>query len=174
MSEAVWEMSVPEPDDPAVLQFLEVWKLQKAQYVAYADVGEGYEKDFCHVSAKHAQEKGLGKRVHGWALWKFESGEDVQIWGDFHSVVEKEDGTLIDVTPPKDGGPGTLFVRDPLLVIAAYEGWQFLYNTRLGNGERREAMSGKVTEEDRYPFPSTAKKLVAYCEKLSLPDTSMQ
>lgn len=118
--------------------------------------------------------RGRGKRVHGWALWKFTSGEDVQIWGDFHSVLEMEDGTLVDLTPPKNGGARTLFVRDPALVIAAYEGWQFLYNTRLGNGERREAMTGKETDEDRYAFPNAALKLAAYCEKLGLPDTSMQ
>jgi hypothetical protein len=107
-------------------------------------------------------------------LWKFTSSEEVQVWGDFHSVWQRPDGSLVDLTPPKDGGDKTLFVRDASLVIESLPGWQFLYNNRLSTGEYREAMTGAPTQDDRYPFPSTAKRLVEYCEKLKLPDTSMQ
>jgi hypothetical protein len=126
-----------------VVDFLKQWKLHDPVYLDYIDVGENYEPDFCHVSAKHMALKHGGHRVHGWTLWTYpESGGDF-VLADFHSVWENADGVLVDLTPPK-AGKRTLFVRDPSLTIGREGNVQKLYNNRanvpdaprLWNGQR--------------------------------------
>ena len=59
----------PSKTHSGVVDFLKQWGLQDPLYLAFTDVGENYEPNFCHVSAKHMALKHAGKRVHGWALW---------------------------------------------------------------------------------------------------------
>lgn len=158
--------------DPAVIDFLKLWKLQNPVYLDYTDVGEGYASDFCHVSAKHIASMSGGHRVHGWALWKYsQDGADVVV-GDFHSVWEDPDGVLVDVTPPK-AGKRILFVRDPTLAIGKVGNIQKLYNNRTNVPDTPRLWNGQPTDEEFFGVPDDHPSLVAYCKKLGLTDTSM-
>ncbi len=154
--------------DLHVLEFLRLWNLQDPVYLDYEDVGEGYEPNFCHVSAKHIVSKRGGRRIHGWALWQF--GE--VIVGDFHSVWETPDSIITDVTPPKVGAR-ILFVRDPTLAISKVGNVQRLYNNRTNVTQAPRLWNGNLTGEDFFSVPDDQPSLVAYCEKLGLSDTLM-
>lgn len=154
--------------DPHVLEFLALWGLPGASYVDYQDVGEGYQPNFCHVSAMHKASISGGRRVHGWSLLKY---EDV-ILGDFHSVWETPDGNLIDVTPPKVG-LRTLFVRDPTLFIERRGEFQMLYHNRTNVAAAPRLWLGDPIADDRFAMPNQNPFLVAYCLSLGLADTIM-
>ncbi len=112
--------------------------------------------------------KNGGTRVHGWALWLF----DTIIVADFHSVWADEKGTLHDVTPPRIGNR-ILFVRDPTLTITQIGDVQLLYNNRTNFKNAPRLWEGNLTEEDCFHIPNTHPSLVEYCKTLGLSDTSM-
>jgi hypothetical protein len=149
--------------DPYVVEFLDLWNLRDPIYLDYEN--NGYAADFCHVSAKHMASKHKGRRVHGWALWLY----DTIIVGDFHSVWEDEKGILHDVTPPKVGNR-ILFVRDPTLTITQINDVQVLYNNRTNLKDAPRIWNGNPTEEDCFGIPNDNRHLVAYCNALGLPD----
>lgn len=158
--------------DQAVLDFLKLWKLQNPVYLKYEDVGEGYGPDFCHVSAKHIAAKRGGRRVHGWALWKYsQDGADV-IVGDFHSVWQNPDGVLVDVTPPK-AGKKVLFVPDPSLAIRRDGNIQQLHSNRTNVPLAPRLWNGRPTDQEYFGVPDDHPPLVEYCKKLGLSDTEM-
>jgi hypothetical protein len=152
--------------DPYVIEFLDLWNLKDPIYLDYEN--NEYAADFCHVSAKHMASKHGGRRVHGWALWLY----DTIIVGDFHSVWEDEKSTLHDVTPPKIG-KRILFVRDPTLTITRIDDVQLLYHNRTNFKGAPRLWNGDLIEEDCFGMPSNNPSLVAYCKTLGLPDTSM-
>jgi hypothetical protein len=160
------------PIHPGVVDFLQQWKLRDPVYLDYTDVGENYEPNFCHVSAKHIALKLGGRRVHGWALWLYSQGGVDIVMGDFHSVWEDANGTLVDVTPPK-AATGTLFVRDPSLMITREGTVQKLYCNRTNVPDAPRLWEGQPTDEESFSVPDDQPSLVAYCKKLGLPDTSM-
>jgi hypothetical protein len=165
MAEVVVQPTIPtSATDPGVTDFLMLWKLKDPVYLDYTDVGEDYAPDFCHVSAKHRVLKHGGRRVH-------QGGVDV-VLGDFHSVWENPDGVLVDVTPPK-AGKRTLFVRDPSLAIGREGNVQKRYNNRTNVPGAPRLWKGHPTGEEFFGVPDDRPDLVAYCEKLGLPDTSM-
>ncbi|MBR1164629.1 hypothetical protein [Bradyrhizobium elkanii] len=94
------------------------------------------------------------------------------IVGDFHSVSEDPDGVLVDVTPPK-AGRRTLFVRDPSLTIGRQGNVQYLYNNRANVPDAPRLWQGQPTSQEFFGVPDDQPILVAYCNKLGLPDTSM-
>ncbi len=152
--------------DPYVIEFLTLWNLRDPIYLDYEN--NGYAADFCHVSAKHMASKNGGSRAHGWALWLY----DTIIVGDFHSVWADVNSTLHDVTPPKIGNR-ILFVRDPALTITQIDDVQLLYNNRTNLKDAPRLWEGDRTEDDCFGMPSSNPSLVAYCNTLGLPDTSM-
>jgi hypothetical protein len=165
---------------PDVLEFLNLWGLRDPVYLDYEDVGEGYAPNFCHVSAKHVASKRGGRRIHGWALWRFTQGGVDVIVADFHSVWENPDGKIVDVTPPK-AGDRVLFVPDPSLAIGRTNNIQKLYTNRTNvpdertNGQRGLRLwGGNPTDDEFFDVPDDRPDLVGYCEKLGLPDTSME
>jgi hypothetical protein len=158
--------------DPDVMDFLKLWKLQNPIYLDYTDVGEDYGSNFCHVSAKHIVSKRDGRRVHGWALWKYSEGVVGIVIGDFHSVWENSNGVLVDVTPPKVG-KRILFVRDPSLAIGKVGNIQKLYNNRTNVPETPRLWNGAPTDNEFFDVPDDHPSLVVYCQKLGLADTSM-
>jgi hypothetical protein len=158
---------------PQVLEFLKLWSLKDPVYLDYVDVAEGYAPDFCHVSAKHVAAKHGGRRIHGWALWQFsQNGVDL-IVADFHSVWEKPDGTIVDVTPPKFG-TRVLFVPDPALAIGRIGNAQQLHNNRTNFREAPRLRGGNQVDEEYFGIPDDQPSLVHYCKRLGLPDTSME
>lgn len=159
--------------DPQVLEFLKLWNLKDAVFLHYQDVGEGYAPDFCHVSAKHAAAKHGGRRIHGWALWQFGEGSSTMIVADFHSVWEKPDGTMVDVTPPKFGTK-VLFVPDSSLAITRIGSVQQLHNNRTNFALVPRLRDGSEVREEYFGVPDDLPSLVQYCKRLGLPDTSME
>ena len=159
--------------DPQVLEFLNLWGLKDPVYLDYQDVGEGYGPDFCHVSVKHVAGKHGGRRVHGWALWLFGQGTAALIVADFHSVWEKPDGTIVDVTPPKFG-TRVLFVPDPALKIGRIGATQLLHNNRTNFREAPLLWNGSPTTEEYFGIPDDQPSLIEYCKRMGLSDTSME
>ncbi|MEH6758305.1 MAG: hypothetical protein V7676_12475 [Parasphingorhabdus sp.] len=146
---------------PDVIAFTGIFDLTDPSiFLEYKD--EGYEPDWCHVSAKHHALSKNGKRVHGWALWQFPSG----IMGDFHSVWEDADGTLIDITPPKYGGNQILFVRDRISEIYQINGVFALPTNRMSLANSRFWWEGKPTQEEVWGLLETNSHLINYCSAL--------
>tara|TARA_R110000772_G_scaffold142476_1_gene252147 strand:- start:535 stop:990 length:456 start_codon:yes stop_codon:yes gene_type:complete len=136
-------------------------------YLDYED--HGYEPDFCHVSAKHAALQNGGLRIHGWAVWQYNK----MALAEFHSVWERPDGVLVDVTPPKFGAKRILFIPDSRLSIVDHGSAQALYTDRCSRSEEPYWYRGAPTQEVEWGMPNNNAALVVYCEKLGLPDTSM-
>lgn len=162
--------------EPQVRQFLSLWKLEDDPlFLNYEDVGFGYERDFCHVSAKHVVEKRGGRRVHGWNLWQFDDPEGKSapmIVGEFHSVWETPTRVIKDITPPKLG-TRTLFVRDPSLAIQAAGDTQLLHSNRTNDSNFPLLFNGTPTDAEYFAIANNQPSLVAYYQKLGLPVTSM-
>ena len=108
---------MPDPDDDDVAEFMRVNAFTGApERLVYQN--EGYEPRYCHVSAKHCALQQGGRRVHGWAIWRFvDNLGDSIIISEHHSVWEVSDGVLVDVTPPASGGSAILFIRDDAATI---------------------------------------------------------
>ncbi len=128
----------------------------------------GYEENYCHISTKHRVLTAGGKRVHGWALWEFQD----LIIGEFHSIWERPDGTLIDVTPPKFGANRVLFVRDPACAIEEANGAYLLHTDRTSWPELPFVFQGAPSEYSHWLLAPDHADLVRYCQVLGLPDTS--
>lgn len=127
-----------------------------------------YEENQCHISAKHRAAAAGGQRVHGWALWEF---PEILI-GEFHSVWERPDGTIIDVTPPKFGARRILFVRDATCRIELENGAYLIHTDRTSWPNLPFVFRGEPSDYSHWPLSPTNPDLVRYCAKLGLPDTS--
>lgn len=156
-----------DPAGAAVLAFLKCNGLAGApQFLDFED--HGYEENQCHISAKHKVIADGGRRVHGWALWEFEQ----ILVGEFHSVWERPDGVLADVTPPKFGAKRILFVRDPACRIELENGVYLIHTDRTSWPDLPFVFRGNPSDYSHWPLPPTNPDLVRYCAKLGLPDTS--
>jgi hypothetical protein len=130
----------------------------------------GYATEWCHVSAKHHAMKNGGKRVHGWALWQFPNG----VMGDFHSVWESPDKTLIDVTPPKYGKNRVLFVRDRVTDIYLNQSVFVLPTNRMSPPNSMYWWDGKPTAETIWGLQQQNKHFVKYCNTLNFPVNELE
>ena len=155
---------VPLLDDPSVTNFFAMWQLTETPlHLDYTDYG--YEAAWCHLSAKHRAIVFGGRRVHGWALWKF--GPDLV--ADHHSVWETEEGNLVDVTPPSNGGTEILFVRDDTARIEQDANSIQLFTQRTANAKVHWLWQGKPSEYSNWSCPTDKPDLVEYLAKLDLP-----
>lgn len=155
--------------DPSVMEFITGWGLSAAAPALIPYTNLGYGPDWCHVSAKaHAVANG-GKRVHGWALWDYPG---YGVMGNFHSVWEEPStGTLVDMTPPKFGTTGVMFVRDPSLRIVASLGFFDMHANRMAIPYpiHIDVMTGQPTSSPTWRMLATNPAFVAYCATHSLP-----
>lgn len=160
---------VPESEtDPDVVRFGKMFGLEDAaSMLEYQD--HGYGPEWCHVSAKHHALTHGGKRVHGWALWRFGS----LVMGDFHSVWEAPDGELIDVTPPKFGAGRILFVRDDTARIDEEDGNYMLHTNRSSDPNYPLFWLGNPTQYTHWSCPPDKPDLVAYAGSLGFPVAAM-
>lgn len=123
---------LPDPGDHEVAEWMQVNAFAgPPERLVYRD--ESYEPRYCHVASKHHALKQGGRRVHGWAIWRFVdiSGASIII-AEHHSVWEAPGGALFDVTPPASGGSAILFVRDDAATIGL-AGADFLMRTDRTN-----------------------------------------
>lgn len=156
--------------DRDVIAFLSNFSLKDIPtYVAFQDQGQGYEPDYCHVSAKHIAQMNGGQRVHGWALWQFSE----MVLADFHSIWRNPQGQLIDVTPPKWGESRVFFVPDPSLQITASGDEQHLFCNRSSDRDRPFYFNGQPVLDQRVSISNKHPHLAKYCSKLGLKSTSM-
>jgi hypothetical protein len=130
-------------------------------YLSYHD--QGYGADWCHVSAKHHAMRNGGRRVHGWALWQFPNG----VVGDFHSVWENPDKTLIDLTPPKNGKNQVLFVCDRVTDIYLINDIFALPTNRMSPPNSPYWWEGKPTADTVWGLLPQNPHFVKYCAGLS-------
>lgn len=137
-------------------------------YLPYHDAG--YGPDWCHVSAKHNAMNNGGKRVHGWALWQYPSG----VMGDFHSVWENSDGTLIDVTPSKFDQSQVLFVRDRITDIYFIQGVFTLPTNRMSPPSAPYWWNGSPTADQFWGLPPQNEHFDQYCKALAIPVNELE
>jgi hypothetical protein len=155
---------IPLLDDPAVTCFIAKWSLTETPLrLDYTDYG--YEAAWCHVSAQHRAMSDGGRRVHGWALWKF--GSDLV--ADHHSVWETEAGDLVDVTPPSNGGTEILFIRDDAARIEQVANVIQFFTQRTADKEVHWLWEGKPSDYSNWNCPTDKPDLVEYLAKLDLP-----
>ena len=159
---------IPANDDSAIGRFLGKWGLSATPTrLQYAD--HGYGEAWCHVSAKHRAITAGGRRVHGWALWKF--GPDLV--ADHHSVWETPDGNLVDVTPPSNGGGEILFVRDDTARIEQAKGVIYLFTQRTADPVIHWMWQGNPSEYSNWPCPPDKSDLVEYAASLNIDVSSI-
>lgn len=81
------------------------------------------EVDNCHFNCWVAWDRSGGAIQHGWIL----SQDLAHSFSEaiFHSVLRREDGTLVDVTPRKDSEKRLLFIPDQKrqVVLTQYNGF---------------------------------------------------
>jgi len=70
--------------------------------------------DDCFEDVRRQIEKYGGTVQHGWTIWEWPG---IFIEAEFHAVWCDKDGTLLDVTPKRDGEEQILFVPDPKRVF---------------------------------------------------------
>ena len=123
---------LPYASDADVVEWLRVNSLPgRPAVLPFQD--EGYLPRYCHISAKHHSILHGGRRIHGWALWRFtDAGGDTIVIAEHHSVWERSDGILFDITPPVSGGKAILFLRDDTAVISK-DGRDYLVRTDRTN-----------------------------------------
>lgn len=129
--------------DADVLEYLKLWNLSSPVFVDFEDLGGGYEPKFCHVSSKHIVQQRGGRRIHGWALWRFRQGSNAVIVGDFHSVWEQSDGKLVD-SLLRRAGRGCFSCGTP--VFRSGQLAPGIYSITIVRTCRRHRESGKATQ----------------------------
>jgi hypothetical protein len=77
-------------------------------YVPY-EQREGATVSGCFTNVRKAVEEEGGTIIYGWMLWELKGA---LIEAEHHAVWEKPDGTLVDITPKRDGEQSIVFVRD--------------------------------------------------------------
>ncbi len=86
--------------------------------------------------------------------------------GDFHSVWETPDQALVDVTPPKFGQSGVLFVRDRVTDIYVEGGMFVLPTNRMSPPNAQFWWGGAPTLEPIWGFPPQTQSFSDYCAAL--------
>jgi hypothetical protein len=148
-------------NDPAVVHFMTAFSLNgPAVYIPYQD--HGYEPEFCHVSAKHHALRHSGQRVHGWSLVYMPQG----LMGEFHSIWEKPDKTLVDVTPPRTGAGHVLFVADPTAEIFSIPVGFALEANRLASATQPFWLGSSPWPEQTWALSATNPDFLRYCQKI--------
>lgn len=156
-----------DPAGSSVQDFLRYNRLTATpEFLAFEPFG--YEENYCHISAKHRVLNAGGKRIHGWALWEF---QDLVI-GEFHSVWERPDGAVVDITPPKFSATKVLFVRDPTCAIEEDDGGYLLPTDRTSWPGLPHVFAGAPTDYSHWRLLPDNPDLIRYCRKLGLSDTS--
>jgi hypothetical protein len=154
---------LPKIADPQVQEFLRIWTLTDPVFLTYSD--KGYDPAQCHLSAKHMALNHGGRRVHGWALWKF----DELVLGEHHSVWQDHDNNLIDVTPPSNGGAEILFVRDDTAKIEQdADGTILLFTQRTSDRNMPWLWFGEPTQYTNAAFAQEKPDVVAYCQQRNM------
>lgn len=147
--------------EPAVVHFMTAFSLNgPAVYVPYQDYR--YEPEFCHVSAKHHALQHGGRRVHGWSLVYMPQG----LMGEFHSIWETPDNTLVDVTPPRTGAGQVLFVADPTAEIFSMPGGFVLEANRLASATQPFWLGSSPCPGQTWGLSATTPSFLRYCQKI--------
>lgn len=130
----------------------------------------GYQPRFCHISAKHHASTNGGKRVHGWALWRWRVPETpigtTVIFAEHHSVWQTPDGALVDLTPPASGGTEVLFLRDDSAPIIVENGQFLMHTDRTDHPDHPRVFRGQPTEYEYYPLDPQKPDLLTYANHL--------
>ncbi|WP_155251007.1 hypothetical protein [Sinorhizobium meliloti] len=159
---------VPSATEQEVATLLSINNLTSTPFlVPYEDYG--YDAQQCHISAKHHAIIRGGKRVHGWAIWRFDhpTSQSIAV-AEHHSVWEDVNGNLIDVTPPRYGAAAVLFVRDDSATIHQ-EGRNFVMRTDLTSWHEVPRMfAGNPTQYEFYPLdPTVRPDVTSYAASLN-------
>ncbi|ULB11836.1 hypothetical protein ORIO_18545 [Cereibacter azotoformans] len=133
---------LPEPNDDEVADWMRVNAFTGgAERLIYQN--EGYEPRYCHMASKHHALQQGGRRVHGWAIWRFVDTSGSIIIAEHHSVWEAPSGVLIDVTPPASGGSEILFLRDDGATISLAESGFVMHTDRTNFADMPRMLRGE-------------------------------
>ncbi|MCY0998317.1 hypothetical protein OWM54_14370 [Myxococcus sp. MISCRS1] len=104
-------LTAPATITPAILSFSKELTGRNTQPVYVPIIPAVNAKGLdCYVNAKNVAEQCGGQVVYGWRIWEWPG---ILLEAQAHAVVQKPDGTFVDVTPPHDGSTQDLFVPDP-------------------------------------------------------------
>lgn len=155
-------------DRKKVESYLSLWG-NKAEAIPLVYQDYGYEAEWCHVSAKHRALTEGGKRVHGWALWRFRD----LIVAEHHSVWENPDGKLEDVTPPRYDSNRILFVRDDTATIVEQGDTYALYANRTSDARIPYIDKGLPYDHINLLLPKQKPDFLNYCKRLEIEPSSI-
>jgi hypothetical protein len=110
VDETLLRETTPEPEQliPALEAFVKASSAETAVFVPVVP-SAGAEPGWCYRNVARAVAAGGGTPVHGWTIWT----SDLFATAEFHVVLRKDDGEMIDVTPKRDGERAILFAVDP-------------------------------------------------------------
>lgn len=159
---------VPDLDESLVTEFMTRFGLTSApMHLKYEN--RGYDNNQCHLSAKHCAIENGGRRVHGWALWGFDS----MLVGEHHSVWETPNRQLIDVTPPKFGADSILFIRDDAADLVEMQGVYAMWSDRTTIPDIPFAFQGNPHNEPHWGLLPDNANIVQFCQKFGIKPSDM-
>lgn len=161
------EADVPDLTDPLLAEFSSRYYLENSPlHLTFTDYG--YPASQCHLSAKHCAMTKGGRRVHGWAVWKF---GDVLI-AEHHSVWD-DGNRLVDVTPPKFGGDRILFIRDDASDLIQNDGIFVMWCDRTTLSQIMFLWNNEKHEEPNFGLRPDNAAITSFCAKYGLTPTDM-
>lgn len=158
---------VPDLTDPLLTKFSSRYYLTNSPlHLTFTDYG--YPASQCHLSAKHCAITKGGRRVHGWAVWKF---------GDFliaeHHSVWDDGNRLVDVTPPKFGGDRILFIRDDVSDLIQKDGIFVMWCDRSTLAGASYLLNNEAQEIPNFGLSPDNAAITSFCAEYELTPTDM-
>lgn len=161
------QAEVPDLAEPLLVIFSNRYGLQNAPlHVKFTDYG--YPASQCHLSAKHRARTYGGRRVHGWAVWKFEDfllAEHHSVWDDGEQ--------LLDVTPPKFGGDHILFIRDDVSDLVQMNDIFVMWCDRSTLAQGKFLFNNQPHHEPNFGLAPDNKVVTSFCEQYGLKATDL-
>lgn len=161
------QAEVPDLTDSLLVDFSNRYQLQNApMHLTFTD--RGYPASQCHLSAKHCAMTYGGRRVHGWAVWKF----DDFLLAEHHSVWDDGD-QLLDVTPPKFGGNHILFIRDDASDLIQMNGIFVMWCDRSTLAQAPFLFNNQAHQEATFGLAPDNAAITGFCAKYGLTPADM-
>ncbi len=125
-SAATMSIAVPRLDDPRLRLLRELLlmnpEVRMPAAVPRPDLGDlhgqvlqvavgvlpGFEEGYCWYNAREAAHRMGGAPIAGWAIWR----RGPELTAQPHSIWQRDDGELLDVTPNAAAEPSILFMPD--------------------------------------------------------------
>ncbi|MBP8232113.1 MAG: hypothetical protein KAY22_07395 [Rhizorhabdus sp.] len=127
----------------------------------------GFEEGFCWYNAREAAQRLGGLPIAGWAIWR----RGMEMVAQPHSIWQRADGKLLDVTPNAVGGPRIVFMPDrrtPFDYVDLRRPAAYLLGDDMPVGLWEYAPGEfELTYVVGRPDPASLPEIEAYCARLA-------